>query len=92
MKAPFWDSKEEYDMKTDSEMIRELYQAVIGIPENPDENGLIGDFAETKQETKRINGGFRKLQRLTWALAGIIVILAGLHGIDLTSLIQAVLG
>ena len=42
--------------KTAKEMTRELHQAVIGIPESPDENGLIGDVRDIKRELKRLNG------------------------------------
>ena len=38
--------------KTQKEMLHEIYQAVIGIPENPDENGLVGDV-------KKLNGKVR---------------------------------
>ena len=46
--------------KPQREMIRELYQAVIGIPENPDDNGLIGDVKEIKDQLRVVNGKTRK--------------------------------
>ena len=46
--------------KNQLEMIQELYQAVIGIPENPNSNGLIGDLAEVKRDIKEQNGKVRK--------------------------------
>jgi len=44
---------------TQKEMIKELYQAVIGIPESPDENGLIGDVKDIKKEFRILNGRVR---------------------------------
>jgi len=46
--------------KTQKELIRELYQAVIGIPENPDENGLIGDMKTLHTKLDLVNGRGRK--------------------------------
>ena len=49
--------------KTQKKMTEELYQAVIGIPENPDENGLIGDFKEMKGMIQAQNGRQRKTEK-----------------------------
>ena len=35
--------------KSQEEMIRELYQCVIGLPDNPADNGLIGDIDDIKK-------------------------------------------
>ena len=45
--------------KPQKDMIRELYQAVIGIKENPDDNGLIGDVKEVSDKLDRMNGRVR---------------------------------
>ena len=45
--------------KTPDEMIQELYQAVIGIPSNPDDNGLIGDVKEINTKLDKVNGRTR---------------------------------
>ena len=46
--------------KPQKEMIRELYQAVIGINGNPDENGLIGDVRDINKKLDIVNGRTRK--------------------------------
>ena len=61
--------------KLQKDMIRELYQAVIGIPENPEENGLIGDVKQINKKLDIVNGRTRsnetrsKINR--WAIGSI---------------------
>ena len=72
------------------ELTRELHQAVIGIPDNPEENGLIGDIKDIKKEFKILNGRVTKtetgLSRLKGIIAG-ISILGGLGGIILSIIV-----
>ena len=69
--------------KTQRQMLQEVYQAVIGIPNNPDENGIIGDVREIKVHLQTLNGQvarntmFRKIG--TWVsttMVGAIITLA----------------
>ena len=60
------------DELTQRDMLRELYQAVIGLRNNPNDNGLIGDVQEIIQRLDILNGcvktntTWRKTH--TWAL------------------------
>lgn len=45
--------------KTPEQKIDALYQAVVGMEENPDDNGMIGDVAEIKKHLKELNGQVR---------------------------------
>ena len=47
-------------MKTQKEMMLELYQAVVGIPESPNDNGLIGEVAKVKVLLLAQNSRVRK--------------------------------
>jgi len=45
--------------KRQGEMVRELYQVVIGIPENPTDNGLIGVINNIDKKLDALNGKVR---------------------------------
>jgi len=66
---------------TQREILQELYQVIIGISGNPDENGLIGDVREIKEQMLIINGRTRsnevrsKVNR--WAVGSIWALLLG---------------
>jgi hypothetical protein len=70
-------------MKTTDQMIKETYQAVVGIPENPCDNGLLGKCTEMEEHLKELNGQVKKNTTFriigTWIscalIAGIITIL-----------------
>ena len=44
---------------TSSDMIRELHQVVIGIPQNPHDNGLIGRIEDIAQKLDKLNNRVR---------------------------------
>uniref|UniRef100_A0A6M3IIE5 Uncharacterized protein n=1 Tax=viral metagenome TaxID=1070528 RepID=A0A6M3IIE5_9ZZZZ len=62
--------------KTQGQMITELYQKVIGIPENPMDNGMIGQVDRIEYQLRELNGQvrtnttFRKVG--TWVSGAII--------------------
>ena len=45
---------------TQRDLLREIHQVVIGLPDNPEANGLIGDMAEIKQLLVTQNGSIRE--------------------------------
>ena len=68
---------------TQRNMILRLHQAVIGIEDNPEENGLIGDVADIKKlltpQNERIATVERSVSRIKGVGVGIgaVVALAG---------------
>ena len=63
--------------KSAKEMTKELHQAVIGIPENPDENGLIGDVKDIIKELKVVNGRTRKNEVRSKINQAVLALLVG---------------
>jgi len=66
--------------KETRQMIVELYQAVIGIPENYDDNGLIGDVKEIRADLKKVNGRTRANEirsKVNQAIIGMTILGAG---------------
>ena len=78
--------------KTQKELLQELYQAVIGIPENPDEHGLIGDVAEVKEFIKAQNGRIGKVEQKTNIIWGILIGVGAIGGTGVGLGIKALLG
>lgn len=66
--------------KTNKEILQELYQAVVGIPESPDENGLIGDIAEVKELLQKQNSRVRKNEQRISKIWGILIGVSVLGG------------
>ena len=59
------------------EMIKELYQAVIGIPENPKENGLIGLVSDISKKLDAVNGRTRANEVRSKVNQAIVAVLVG---------------
>ena len=57
---------------TQREMLQILTQVIIGIPNSPDENGMIGDIKEIKQDIKRQNGRVNKIEGKQKFLYGLV--------------------
>ena len=68
--------------KTTDQMIAELHQVVVGIPENPYDNGLVGDITEMKNQLKELNGQVAKntmFRRIgTWVTGALVLAILSL--------------
>ena len=77
--------------KTQKEMVRELCQAVIGLPENPDDNGLIGKVQEVKDiivlQNTRIRKNEQRISKIWGILIGFGALGGGGLGISLSRLL-----
>ena len=62
---------------TQKRMIYQLHQAVIGIEENPSDNGLIGDIAEMNSKLDRLNGRVRRNEVRSKVNQGVLGTLGG---------------
>ena len=67
--------------KTAKDMTRELYQAVIGIPESPDDNGLIGIVNGISEKLDIVNGRTRKNEVRSKVNQAIIALIVGGSGL-----------
>ena len=62
------------------EMVKLLYQAVIGIPENSEDNGLIGKLEKIDKKLDQVNGrtrGNEVRSKVNQAIIGITILGAG---------------
>ncbi len=78
--------------KTEKDMLRELHQAVVGIPENPEENGLIGNVKELTRVIKEQNGRIRRNSIKIAAITAMLLAFATLTGLELSNVTHLVGG
>ena len=68
--------------KTQEQILLEIYHVVVGIPENPYDNGIVGDITEMKNLFKDLNGQvakntmFRKIG--TWITGALVLAILSL--------------
>jgi len=72
---------------TTEQKINMIYQAVVGVPENPCDNGLIGECREMKEQLRKLNGSVAK--NTTARKIGVWA--AGILSVGLISLIVGLL-
>jgi len=73
--------------KSQKKMVQELYQAVVGLPENSNDNGLIGDISEVKTLVKTQNSRVRKNEQRIFKIWGILVGMGIAGGLGINSLL-----
>ncbi len=78
--------------KTQKAMVQELYQAVVGIPENPNENGLIGDFQDVLKLLKTQNGRIASAEGKINKIWGVLIGVGAVGGTGLGFGIKSLLG
>ena len=66
--------------KSPEAMLQELYQAVVGIPNNSDDNGMIGDFKDFKALLIKQNDRIRKNEQRIFKIWGILIGIGALGG------------
>ena len=76
--------------KTQKAMLQELSQAVIGIPDSPD-NGIIGDIKEIKIMVRKQNDRVRKNERHIAKIWGVIIGCGALGGTGIGLSLKALL-
>jgi len=64
------------------QMIYKLYQAVVGIPENPEDNGLIGDVKKINDKLDIVNGRTRGNETRSKVNQAIIAVILGGGGLS----------
>lgn len=67
--------------KTPKVILQELSQAVIGIPNNPDENGLIGTVSDIKELVQLQNDRIRKNEQKISKIWGILIGIGAIGGV-----------
>ena len=63
--------------KSQEQMVAELYQAIVGIMESPNDNGLIGDIAQISDKLDLLNGRVRGNEVRSKVNQGIIGTIGG---------------
>jgi len=60
-----------------------IYHVLVGIPENPHDNGLIGDIKDIKESIDELNGRVRGNEVRSKVNQAIIAIILGSSGITI---------
>lgn len=77
--------------KGENKVLDKLAQAVIGMPDNPDDNGMVGDIKEIEKHLKELNGSvsrnvstISKLEStahmLKWSVGGLMLLIIAVIG------------
>lgn len=76
-------------MATQREMIEQVFQVVLGVQSNPDENGLVGDVKEVLKLLKELNGSVRTnttwRKAHTWAIGFLSLVVVALLSYNLAA-------
>ena len=71
--------------KSENIILQRVAQAVIGMPDNPDDNGMVGDVKEIEQHLRKLNGSVASdgsdISMLKWAVGGLWLLVLSLIGV-----------